>query len=183
MSLALASSFVSSTSALTFTLYRPRCRQLPTCNLQLFINRLTFFRPLGTFTKQLRFCYYGAARDIIGTSCNGGWEFNFDLFGGNNETENTIKIFNYFLNAPDSQSSNLYLNFSNVPAEFESFDPNPIYIPGEEGNFFYLEYSGICCIIIFYHSGIVSFMKSNLKSIKGVFTLNQCLVLLFCQPF
>ena len=100
--------------------------------------------------------------DIIRTSCDGGWEFNFDLFGGNNETENTIKIYNYFLNAPDSHSSNLYLHFSNIPAEFESFDRNPIYIPGEEGNFFSLlstlDYAVLLSIITLL---VVIFMKSN----------------------
>ena len=69
---------------------------------------------------------------MIRTSCDGGWEFNFDLFGGNSETDNTVKIYNYFLRAQDSHSSNLYLNVSTVPNEYKPFKPNPIYIPGEE---------------------------------------------------
>ena len=123
--------------------------------------------------------------DIIGTSCDSGWEFNFDLFGGNNETENTIKIYNYFLNAPDSHSSNLYLNFSNISAEFESFDRNPIYIPGEEGNFFFsLEYSEIFCITIYYNSVSSYFYEIKLiKSSKCAFTFKQWGMSLFCQAF
>ena len=107
--------------------------KLVPCNsyASTYNKKLIVFRPFGAFTQRVRFCYYGAERDMIRTSCDENWEFNFNLFGGNNETENTIKIYNYFLNAPDSHSSNVYLNSSSIPSELKPFQPNPIYVPGE----------------------------------------------------
>ena len=74
---------------------------------------------------------------MIRTSCDRGWEFNFDLFGGNNETENTIKMYNFFWAETNSHSSNAYLNSSSIPIELESIQPNPIYVPGEAQSFKY----------------------------------------------
>ena len=93
---------------------------------------------------------------MIRTSCDGGWEFNFDLFGGNKETDNTIKIYNYFLRA-DSHSSNLYLNVSNVPNEYEPFEPNPIYIPGEK-----IAFTLDCCTM---YSNITALQLNQIRMI------------------
>ena len=69
---------------------------------------------------------------MISENCNNGWNFNFDLFGGNNETKNTIKIYNYFRVLNNGNSSNLFLNVTNLsPNDFRPINPATIYIPGE----------------------------------------------------
>jgi len=47
---------------------------------------------------------------MIRDRCYLSWQPKFDLFGGNTDTKNTINIYNYYLNAASSHSSNLYLN-------------------------------------------------------------------------
>ena len=69
---------------------------------------------------------------MIRENCNNGWNLNFDLFGGNNETKNTIKIYNYFRVLNNGNSSNLFLNVTNLsPNDFRPIKPAAIYIPGE----------------------------------------------------
>ena len=90
------------------------------------------FSGVEGFRSRIVFCWY-FGRDAIRKKCDRSWKFNFDLNGGNNETKNTIRLFNYFYNQGNIKSSNLFLDEKEINNSiFEKIDQLPdIFLPGQ----------------------------------------------------
>ena len=89
------------------------------------------------FTERIQFCFV-PQRDSIRYNCpgNGGWRFNFALYGGTESTKNTIKLYSYYNTAQDRGSTNLFLtdqvNIQHLTILYDNPNiPNEIFIPGK----------------------------------------------------
>ena len=93
-----------------------------------------FCRPFGSFTQRVKFCYAaaGARRSFSRIKCDAGWNSDFDLFGGTEDLNTTIKLYNYARIGSPSVASNLLLDDS-ITDKFtlSSNAINPIVIPGK----------------------------------------------------
>ena len=63
--------------------------------------------------------------------CDTGWNSDFDLFGGTEDLNTTIKLYNYARIGSPAVASNLLLD-DNITDKFTliSYAINPIFIPG-----------------------------------------------------
>ena len=88
------------------------------------------FRATDDFNSIQRFCWL-PARDAILKECR-EWEINFNLYGGNNKTSNTIRLFNYVYNVVNNHSSNLFFHEIKSNMKFnKNMNIPDIYLPGK----------------------------------------------------
>ena len=60
------------------------------------------------FNETVKFCFFGGVRDSIRLECNDGWEENFQLYSGNQNTAGLIKVYNYAQDAGRTNRLSLY---------------------------------------------------------------------------
>ena len=111
----------------------------------MIIQPINFCSSTGQFTNRVQFCYIkdygvlGNARGMIRTDClqHKDWIFNFNLYGGNKNTNDTIPL--YCLFNTKEHATNLFLsrrsNISYVQTLNHSMVSYKIYIPGKAKTF------------------------------------------------
>ena len=83
---------------------------------QIILNQLKTShdcRPTSQFNTSQYFCFVAVGRDLRDLTqriaCAYGWSSNFYLYGGTDNTENTIKLYGYGDLASGKLSTNLFL--------------------------------------------------------------------------
>ena len=99
---------------------------------------------------------------MIREKCDNEWKFNFQLFGGDNETQNTKKLYNYFL-SEQPPSSNLFTSAQNSSSVLQPNSPFIIYIPGEMRKIFSI--TSTFAMLILYFFACLSCCKFNRNSV------------------
>ena len=108
-----------------------------------------FFR--GRFNTTLYFCYI-APRDFIeAVPCHSGWSSNFELYGGINQSNETITIYNYVSGQDGQWSTNLFLR-NDIDLPDYLFFHQVHYIPGKTTRKIFAFDCG-CCQFFFVQPG------------------------------
>ena len=89
------------------------------------------FSQFQNFNHRIRFCYQNGV-DRTRSTCSGRWEENFELFVASTPSNNTIKIYNYFMYNPPIPGTTFFSLFDDTPSSKPENNFPTIYIPGKQ---------------------------------------------------
>ena len=89
-----------------------------------------FYRASGQFDTTQYFCYVPDRDITLNEECSHGFMPNFDLYGGTEETTDTITLYGYGYSGPSGYAGNLFLQNDVIETDFEQNLNTNVYIPG-----------------------------------------------------
>ena len=89
-----------------------------------------FYRASGQFDTTQYFCYFRNQDITLNVECSHGFLPNFDLYGGTEETTDTITLCGYGYSGPGGYAGNLFLQNDVNEPNFRQDSSINVYIPG-----------------------------------------------------